>query len=386
MKQIPLVNLKAQYEELRPELEAALREVCSRADFILGKEVEEFEKEFAQYVGARYCVGVGSGTEALHLALRALGVGEGDEVVIPANTFIATALAVSCAGATPVLVDCDERTATMDPAEFQKAITPRTKAVMPVHLYGQPADMETVGKIAKARGIKVVEDAAQAHGASYKGRKCGILGDAAGFSFYPGKNLGAYGDGGAVTTDDEGLAEEIRLLRNFGSPRKHVHDRLGFNSRLDSMQAAVLRVKLRRLDRWNKKRNELAGLYRKKLKGMEEFVGLVEKAPFTTVHAYHLFVIRLKRHDRDGVLEALQKSGIGASVHYPVPIHQQRAYQISPSPCPSHRGRGIRRAGGFPVTEELSKEILSLPLCPYLSEGDVERVVETLGKIFKNGS
>ena len=276
----------------------------------------------------------------------------------------------SYAGATPVLVDCDERTALIDVAKMEAAITSRTKALLPVHLYGQPADMDRIVAIASRHNLLVIEDAAQAHGGSYKGRKCGSLGIAAGFSFYPGKNLGAYGDGGAVVTDDDALAEEIRLLRNWGSTVKYVHRRLGYNSRLDTMQAAVLNVKLPHLDGWNARRNELAEMYRKALGEMSEHMRLLHVAESTTTHPYHLFVVRLIAHDRDRILRELQQDGIGAGVHYPIPIHLQEAYS----------GMGMSM-GSFPVTEQLASEILSLPLCPYLEDSEAEAVVDALHEL-----
>jgi len=364
---IPLVNLQKQYQEMATQIDDAVRDVCRRGDFVLGHAVQLFEESFAEYIGVRHCVGVGSGTDALHLILRALGIGRGDEVILPANTFIATAQAVSYAGATPVLVDCDQRTALIDVTKMEEAITPRTKALLPVHLYGQSADMDTINAVASRHNLSVIEDAAQAHGGSYKGRKCGSLGVAAGFSFYPAKNLGAYGDGGAVTTNDDALAEEIRLLRNWGSTVKYVHRRLGYNSRLDTIQAAVLNVKLPHLDRWNARRNELAEMYRKALSERSENVRLLHVAESTTAHPYHLFVVRLIARDRDRILCELQQDGIGAAVHYPIPIHLQEAY--------SGMGKPL---GSFPVTEQLAREILSLPLCPYLEDSEAEAVLESL--------
>lgn len=352
---------------MRPEIDAALRDVCARADFVLGRSVEEFERAFASYVGVSDCIGVGSGTDALRLLLDALGIGRGDEVIVPANTFIATAQCVSQCRADLVLVDCDPRTATIDVAGVKAALTERTRAVIPVHLYGQPADMDPLLALAAEHGLHIVEDAAQAHGASYKGRNCGTIGMAAGFSFYPGKNLGAYGDAGAVVTNDSSLAEELRLLRNLGSGAKYVHRRLGYNSRLDGMQAAVLNVKLKHLDGWNRIRRALAARYRGALSMLADDVDVLDVADWTTAHAFHLFVIRLKRHDRDRVLTRLRAAGIGAQIHYPIPIHLQEAY----------RSLG-KLAGSFPVTEQLSREILSLPLCPYLGDEGVARVVETL--------
>lgn len=367
---IPLVNLRRQYDDLGAEIDGAIRQVCMRGDFILGQAVGDFERGFADLVGARHCVGVGNGTDALHLVLRALGVGAGHEVIVPANTFIATAEAVSYCGATPVLVDCDDRTATIDVDRIAAALTPRTRAIIPVHLYGQPADMDPILALGASHGVQVIEDAAQAHGASYRGRPCGGLARAAAFSFYPGKNLGAYGDAGAVVTNDDGLAEEVRLLRNWGSPRKYVHSRQGYNSRLDTLQAAVLSVKLPRLLGWNGTRARLASLYREALSSLHGTIDVVATRETTTAHAYHLFVVRLRHHDRDAVLAKLQAEGIGAGVHYPIPIHLQEAY--------GHLGHG---PGSFPAAERLAREVLSLPLCPYLTEAEALAVADHLRRL-----
>lgn len=361
---IPLVNLQRQYEALAPEIDAAIAAVCRRGDFILGRSVSAFEEAFAAYTNARHCIGVASGTDALHLILRALGVGAGDEVVLPANTFIATAQAVWCCGAKPVLVDCDERTATIDPAAVRRAITSRTRVLMPVHLYGQPADMDALSAIAREHNLHLVEDAAQAHGARYRGRPCGSIGVAAGFSFYPGKNLGAYGDAGAITTNDDGLAQEIRELRNWGSTIKYVHKRMGFNSRLDTLQAAVLGVKLAHLETWNERRNQVARRYRTAFAG-DPRLGFVEEAPSTSRHAYHLFVVRVPPADRDRMVAALQSRGVGVGIHYPIPIHRQDAF----TPL-------LSGPASFPATEKLSTEILSLPLCGDISDDEVETVIE----------
>jgi dTDP-4-amino-4,6-dideoxygalactose transaminase len=364
---IPLVNLPRQYETLAPDIQRAVTGVCALSDFILGRAVVEFEEAFAQYIGVRHCIGVASGTDALHLIMRALGIGRGDEVILPANTFIATAQAVWCAGATPVLVDCDERTATIDPAAVEAAITSRTKAILPVHLYGQPADLDPLLRLAQARRLHLVEDAAQAHGAEYRDRRCGAFGAAAAFSFYPGKNLGAYGDGGAITTNDDGLAGEIRLLRNWGSTVKYVHRRMGFNSRLDTLQAAILGVKLRHLDRWNERRAQLAERYIAAL-GSRSDLRVIECAPWTRRHAYHLFVVRSLDGQRDRLVEALQARGIGAGIHYPIPIHQQEAF------TEVHRGRPL----SFPIAERLAAQVLSLPLCSDLRDDEAALVVEEL--------
>src|SRR5260370_3209429 len=288
----PLVTLQRQYQHLAPEIDRAIQSVCARGDFILGRSLEEFEPAFAAAVSARHSIGVASGTDALHLILRVLGVGPGDEVILPANTFIATAQAVWCCGATPVLVDCDERTATIDTAAVAAAITGRTKAIMPVHLYGQPADVDPLLALARDRGLHLVEDAAQAHGAAYRARPSARRSVAAPFSFYPGKNLGAYGDGGAITTNDDAFAQEVRLLRDWGSTVKYVHDRMGFNSRLDTMQAAVLGVKLPHLEAWNDRRNVLADRYRAALRGCPPLLPAIQSAPATRQTADHLSVRR----------------------------------------------------------------------------------------------
>lgn len=360
---IPFLDLKAPYAELRQELDEAWRRVMESGWYILGREVEAFEEEFAAYCGARHCVGVGNGLDALHLALRAMDIGPGDEVIVPSNTFIATWLAVSFAGATPVPVEPDERTYNIDPLRIEEAVTPRTKAIIPVHLYGQPADMDPINATAARHGLKVVEDAAQAHGARYRGRRVGTLADAAGFSFYPGKNLGAVGDGGAITTDDAKLAERLREMRNYGSRRKYVHEAKGFNSRLDELQAALLRVKLRRLDEWNRRRAALAARYKALF---EETRVAVPFVPSWAEPAWHLFVVRSPR--RDELTARLDKEGIGWLIHYPTPPHLQRAY----------RPLGFA-VGTFPVSERLAREVLSLPFGPHLDIRDAGRVAALVG-------
>lgn len=367
---IPLVNLARQHAEVAREIDEALRDVSLRGDFILGRALEEFETAYANYLAVRHCIGVGSGTDALHLILRALGIGRGDEVIVPANTFIATAQAVWCCGAHPVLVDCDEQTATMDPGAVAQAITARTKALVPVHLYGQPADMDRLLAIAREHRLHVVEDAAQAHGAACCGRPCGSMGVAAGFSFYPSKNLGAWGDGGAVTTNDDGLADEIRALRNWGSPIKYVHTRMGFNSRLDTVQAAVLGVKLPHLDRWNRRRNDVAARYHQAFEGRAPRVQIVRRASWTTRHAYHMFVIRVDARERDRIVGAMKDRGIGVGIHYPIPIHQQEAFQPL-----------LKERREFPVTERLASEILSLPMCGGISDAEVDTVIDELRNV-----
>jgi dTDP-4-amino-4,6-dideoxygalactose transaminase len=367
MNTIPLVNLTRQYQKFAAEIDHAIHDVVARGDFILGRAVDEFETAFAQYVGAKHCVGVASGTDALHLTLRALGIGAGDEVIIPGNTFIATAQAVWSAGATPVLVDCDDATATIDVAAAAAAVNARTRAIIPVHLYGQPADMDPLLEVARDRRLHVIEDAAQAHGAAYKGRRVGTLGLAAGFSFYPGKNLGAYGDGGAITTDDETLVRELRMLRNWGSREKYVHTRMGFNSRLDTIQAAVLTVKLRYLDSWNDRRNELAQRYLRQLTAAGARLKPIACAPWTTRHVYQLFVVRTEAARRDAIVRALQDAGIGAGIHYPIAIHQQEAFR------PFLRGEVKLRA-----VERLTAEVLSLPMCPDLLDAEADHVASEL--------
>ncbi len=375
MAGIPLVNLVRQYERLAPQLDRAIHDTCARADFILGQAVATFETAFAAYLGARHCIGVASGADALHLILRGLGIGAGDEVILPANTFIATAQAVWYAGATPVLVDCEERTATIDVSAVTAAVTARTRAIMPVHLYGQPADVDPLLALANERGLHVIEDAAQAHGAMYRGRKCGTLGVAAGFSFYPGKNLGAYGDGGAVTTNDDGLAAEIRSLRNLGSTVRYVHQRMGFNSRLDTIQAAVLSVKLPHLDAWNDRRAQVADRYRAALAGHAPRLRVIERASWTSRHAHHLFVVRSLDGQRDRIVRELQARGIGVAIHYPMAIHQQEGFQ-----------RLLRGASRFPVAERLATEVFSLPLCPDITDGEAQTVLDELHSVLQADS
>jgi len=357
---IPFVDLVAQYQNLQGEIFPALQRVMSRGDFILGEEVDLFEQEFARYCGVAHSVGVASGTEALHLAVRALGIGPGDEVITAANTFIATALAVSYTGATPVFVDVRREDFNIDVTLIERAITRRTRAIIPVHLYGQPAGMQGILQIAAQYNLKVIEDASQAHGATIGDRRVGSFGDIGCFSFYPGKNLGAYGDGGAIVTNDAQLAETIRLLRNYGQKTKYVHTMLGYNSRLDTMQAAILRVKLRHLDEWNKRRRRAAQFYHERLAGLDV---PLPKEKSGVRHVYHLYVIQHRR--RDQLLQALTAQGISCGIHYPVPLHQQQPY----------RGMSTMPVGA-PVTSELSREILSLPIYPEISEEQITRVVE----------
>lgn len=348
---VPFLDLKAPYHELKTELDAACRRVMESGWYILGEETDAFEKEFANYCNVRHCIGVGNGLDALHLILRAMGIGPGDEVIVPSNTFIATWLAVSYAGGTPVPVEPDGRTFNIDPERIEAAITPRTRAILPVHLYGQPADMDPIVALGQKYGLRVIEDAAQAHGAQYKGRRAGSLGDAAGFSFYPGKNLGAFGDGGAVTTDDDELAEKIRTLRNYGSPRKYQHECQGFNSRLDEVQAAWLRVKLRRLDEWNQRRRDIAEQLTVGLSAVPAMT--VPFVPDWAEPSWHLYVVRCTH--RDELQRRLADCGIGTLIHYPIPPHRQKAYIGQPV-----------SAGGFPLAEKMSAEVLSLPMGPHM--------------------
>lgn len=366
---VPFLDLKAPYVELRDELDAAAQCVMASGQFILGDEVRAFEAEFAAYCGVKYCIGVGNGLDALHLILRAMGVGAGDEVIVPSNTYIATWLAVSYAGATPIPVEPDEHTHNIDPQQIEQAITSRTKAIVPVHLYGQCADMDAINEIASRYGLCVIEDAAQAHGARYKGRHAGSLADAAGFSFYPGKNLGALGDGGAVTTNDAEIAERVRVLRNYGSQVKYYHDEKGLNSRLDEMQAALLRVKLRHLDEWNTRRKEVASTYLRQLEGAADLT--LPQVPSWADPVWHLFVVR--HPNRPRLQEHLSTAGISTLIHYPLPSHLQVAYAEL----------GYAR-GAFPIAERLSEEVLSLPISPHLSEAATEYVVSVLTTYHQN--
>jgi dTDP-4-amino-4,6-dideoxygalactose transaminase len=357
---VNFVDLKAQYRTIAADIDAAVARVIQRGDFIMGEDVREFEKEFAAYCKAPHCVTVASGTEALQLALVACGIGAGDEVITCAHTFIATAIAVWQAGATPVLVDCEEKYFTIDVAKIERAITPRTKAIIPVHLYGQPADMDPILEIARKHKLIVLEDACQSHGAEYKGRRCGSIGDIAAFSFYPGKNLGAYGDGGAITTNRADLADKVRLLRDYGQKQKYEHLMKGFNSRLDTMQAAILRVKLRHLDLWNESRRRAAATYDKLLAGGP--VTAPKAAPYSK-HVYHLYVIRTR--DRKKLQDAMTANGIYTGIHYPIPIHLQPAF--------ADLGK---QKGSFPVVETIAPQILSLPMFAELTDVQIERVVK----------
>lgn len=358
---IPVIDLRSQYLAIKQEIDEAVSRVLDSGWYILGEEVAAFEAEFAAWCEASACVGVGSGTEALHLALRACEIGPGDEVITVAHTAVATVAAITLSGARPVVVDIDEETYTIDPAAVQEAITPRTRAIIPVHLYGHPADMDAILEIAERYQLRVIEDCAQAHGARYKGRPVGTMGDLGCFSFYPTKNLGALGDGGAVVGNDPVLMERVRLLREYGwsSTARYISQTRGFNSRLDELQAAILRVKLRHLAAWNERRRELAGIYASRL--TEQVIRPVERPGCQ--HVYHLYVVRVP--DRARVRRALAEEGIGTGIHYPVPIHLQPAY------------RDITN-DHLPVTERIAQEILTLPLYPTLSDADIVTVAEAV--------
>jgi dTDP-4-amino-4,6-dideoxygalactose transaminase len=362
MMSVPFLDVKAAYLELRDELDAAYRRVMESGWYILGEEVEAFEAEFAHYCGVKHCIGVGNGLDALHLILRGYGIGAGDEVIVPANTYIATWLAVSYAGAAPVPVEPDLRTFNIDPSLIEDAITERTKAIIAVHLYGQPSEIEAICRIAREHDLKVIEDAAQAQGAGFRDRKAGSLSDAAGFSFYPGKNLGALGDAGAVTTDDDELARRVRMLRNYGSQTKYLNEVKGFNSRLDPLQAAFLRVKLKCLDEWNARRRRAARYYLENLSEAKELT--LPFVPRWADPAWHLFVVRHPR--RDQLREWLSEKGIATLIHYPVPPHLSEAYSES---------SGMK----FPITEQIADTVLSLPMGPHLDDDDQGRVIDAIG-------
>jgi dTDP-4-amino-4,6-dideoxygalactose transaminase len=362
---VPFLELKPTYLELKEELDAAYHRVMDSGWYLLGAELESFEAEFAAYCDAKQCVAVGSGLDALHLILRAYGIGAGDEVLVPSNTFIATWLAVSYSGAEPVPVEPDPLTCNIDPERIEAAITPSTKAIIPVHLYGQPADMDPIMAIACRHGLKVIEDNAQAQGARYKGRRTGSLGDAAAHSFYPGKNLGAFADAGAVTTSDAELANRIRILRNYGSKEKYYNEVKGFNSRMDELQAAFLRTKLKQLDAWNNRRRAVAAHY---LRELHDSAGLI--LPFVPEWAepvWHLFVVQHPK--RDALREKLAGAAIGALIHYPLPPHLSGAYV-----------GGKWRRGAFPIAEDLADTVLSLPMGPHLTEEQVSHVIREINR------
>lgn len=359
---IPLVNLQLQYKSIKKEVDKAIDSVIKNADFIMGKDVSLFEEAFSHYTGARYTIGVSSGTDALFLALLALGVKQGDEIITTPHTFVATASAVSMCGATPVFVDIDPKTYNIDPKKIEEKITKKTKGMIPVHIYGQPADMDAIAKIAKKHKLFVLEDAAQAHGALYKDRSVGTIGDAAIFSFYPGKNLGAYGDAGAVVTNNENIAQMVKLLRNHGRREKYTHDILGYGDRIDTLQAAVLLVKLKHLGKWNKRRREIAKMYNDLLKDLPI---VLPYEPKNVTSVYHIYAIRVK--DRDKVYEGMKKVGIDVGIHYPTPLHLQPLYKSLKY-----------KEGDFPEAEELSKQTLSLPMYPEITNQDIRQVVSSL--------
>jgi dTDP-4-amino-4,6-dideoxygalactose transaminase len=355
---IPFVDLQAQYRSIKPEIDRAVLDVLDSAQFVLGPEVAAFEREFAAYCGVAECVAVNSGTSALHLALLAAGVGPGDEVITVPFTFVATVSAIVYTGATPVFVDVDPVYLTMDPLALEGKITGRTKAIVPVHLYGQPCEMSPIMEVARRHGLVVIEDAAQAHGAEYDGRRCGSMGDIAAFSFYPGKNLGACGEGGAAVTSSAGYAQTIRVLRDWGQERKYEHRLKGFNYRMDGIQGAILRVKLRHLERWTEARRAHAGLYDRLLAGLP--VGLPVARPGAR-HVYHVYAVRLR--DRARAQEELRARGVQTGIHYPIPVHLQ----------PAHADLG-HRAGDFPHAERAAAEVLSLPMFAELTEAQLHAV------------
>ena len=362
---IPFLDLGAAYRELQTEIDAAVAQTLASGYYIGGPEVEAFEAEFASYCGASQAVGVANGLDALHLALRAMDVRPGDEVIVPSNTYIATWLAVSQCGATPIPVEPDERTHNINPALIEAAITPRTKVILPVHLYGQPADMDPIVAVARKHGLRVLEDGAQAHGARYKGQRLGAHGDAVAWSFYPGKNLGAMGDGGAVTTNDAALADRLRVLRNYGSRVKYVNEVQGYNSRLDSLQAAILRVKLAYLDDWNARRSAIAARYQQGLAGC----GLtLPHVPDWAEPVWHLYVVQ--HPQRDALHKALAKAGVGTLIHYPIPPHMQQAY--------AHAGW---KQGAFPLAERMADQVLSLPIGPHLDAEQLAVVIRAARKL-----
>ena len=359
---VPFMDLSRMHDPLRPALDAAMAAVIDRNSYILGEEVKQFEHAFAAYCETAHAVGLDTGTSALELALRAWGIGPGDEVITAPNSFIATASGIAFTGATPVFLDIDPRTYTINVEQIEAAITPRTKAIVPVHLYGQPADMGPILAIAAAHGLKVLEDACQAHGARYQGRRCGSLGDAAAFSFYPAKNLGAFGDGGALVTNDEATAQQVRMLRNYGQEEKYHHLFLAYNRRLDTLQAAVLQVKLPELDAWNAARRQVAAWYEELLAGASV---ITPPTAAYAEHVYHLYVIRCA--DREALSAQLQAAGVGWGLHYPVPIHLQEAY--------AYLGLG---RGSFPEAERACAGLISLPMFPRMTREEAEQVADAV--------
>lgn len=361
---IPFVSFEVMHKEIEPKILEKFKEVYEKNWFIQGEEVQKFEEEYAAYCGVKYCVGCGNGLDALFLPLKAYGIGEGDEVIVPSNTFIATALAVSYTGATPVFVEPKINTFNINPEEIEKKITNKTKAIMAVHLYGQPAEMEQILEIAKKYDLKVIEDSAQAHGATYKGKRTGSLADAAGFSFYPGKNLGALGDAGAMVTNDKELADKVRALGNYGSDYKYHHIYQGNNSRLDEVQAAFLRIKLQELDKWNQERNRIANRYLAEINNPRVILPVTEK---DCTHVYHIFGIRCEK--REELEKYLNEKGIGTNKHYPIPMHLQGAYEKLQIP-----------KGALPIAEEISATQLSIPMYYGMTEDEISYVIDAINQ------
>lgn len=362
-----MINLKAQYNSIKAKVNKDIINVIKSTQFILGQEVEKFEEDFAKYIGTKYAVSVASGTDALHLTLVAYNISKDDEVIIPTFTFAATAFAIAYTGAKPVFVDITEGSFNINATKIEEKITNRTKAIMPVHLYGQSADMDEINRIAKKYKLLVIEDACQSHGALYKDKKVGTLGNAACYSFYPSKSLGAYGDGGAIVTNDAGIATKLKMLRNQGQERRYFHTMIGFNSRLDSIQATILRTKLRHLDKWNKARRKLAETYNKLLKGLP--IGLPEEMDYA-YHTYYLYTIKLQKRD---ILRAMLKNaGVDSAVHYDMPLHLQECFKYL----------GYKK-GNFPVAEKLSGDVLSIPMYPELSIKQIELITDIIKKFCK---
>lgn len=364
MVEVPFLDLGASFRELKEKMLQASERVLSSGYWIMGPELSAFEEEFAAYCSAKFCIGVANGLDAIVLALRALDIGPGDEVILPSNTYIATWLAVTQVGATIVPVEPDPFTHNIDPAKIEAAITSRTKVIMPVHLYGQPADMDAINEIAARRGILVIDDCAQGHGAEYRGKKVGSLAKISAFSFYPSKNLGAIGDGGAVTTDDPAVADKIKILRNYGSRKKYYNEVIGVNSRLDELQAAFLRTKLQQLDEWNGRRTELAKEYLTALEGLQGII--LPAVPNWAKPVWHLFVVRVQNRER--VMESLKKRGIQTLIHYPVPPHRSDAYSDW-------------NKTSFPIAEKLADEVLSLPIGPHLSKDQVSYAAQAIREL-----
>lgn len=369
--QIELINLKRQYKNLKDEISQAIEKVLENGQYILGPEVKAFEKEIAEYLGVKYAIGVANGTDALVLSLKALGIGPGDEVITTPFTFFATAEAVSQVGATPVFVDIDPDTYNINPDLIEEKITEKTKAILPVHIFGQPCDMDKIMQIAKKHNLYVIEDACQAIGSEYKGQKVGTFGDVACFSFFPTKNLGGYGDGGMVVTNNKDLAEEVDILRKHGSKKKYYNEEIGYNSRLDELQAAILRVKLKYLDVWNSQRISAANKYNELLKDLSDVIKTPYKLP-EVKHIYHLYCIQSEK--REFLMEKLKEYGIATGIYYPVPLHLQKAYA----------NLGYKE-GDFPVAEEVCRKIFAIPMYPEITDKEINYVSEVLHKIVNEG-